>query len=391
MIDRQLYETIYRHIYHTNKTVIITGQRRSGKTLLLKQFLTENDSYYNLEDPADCVLFSDISVDRLKMLFGTHPHFVILDEIQYLKNVDTMMELVRNHLPHITLLASRSVHSITGHNGGDDTMGKEVTLEIYPLTLREIIDISYPCNKIEQLVDNVKQTRINDLIPYLLTFGTIPEVFLVPQYERKRQLLQEYISSLLFKDLFIFEKIRNPTKLTRLTQLLAHRVGHLINPSELAQQLDVSRNTVLHYIDLLEKFSIITRIRAYSTRPQDEINKYFKVYFTDIGLLNAIIGDFRPIELRNPMTVEGLFENLVHNTLHTANKYGKTGEVIYFWRNRNGYGVDFILSNDEKNCITPINIEYADATHLTRAFIRSYGEKITIYHCITQHTLWQYI
>jgi uncharacterized protein len=56
--------------------------------------------------------------------------------------------------------------------------------------------------------------------------------------------------------------------------------------------------TVERYIDLLEKTFILYTLPARNTNPRNEIKKSRKVYFWDLGIRNALIGNFNPIEIR---------------------------------------------------------------------------------------------
>ena len=66
----------------------------------------------------------------------------------------------------------------------------------------------------------------------LLIYDSLPEVFLEPDLSRKQMLLNNYINSLLFKDIFEIEDIRNPVDFKKLLQLLALQLGKEVNSNE---------------------------------------------------------------------------------------------------------------------------------------------------------------
>ena len=89
--------------------------------------------------------------------------------------------------------------------------------------------------------------------------------------------MKEISDSFLFKDLLMIESIKRPRAIVDISQLLAYQVGNLVNPSEIAASIGVSRETVMHYIDLLEKFFIVFRIHPYEKNQRDVIKGKFKV------------------------------------------------------------------------------------------------------------------
>ncbi len=391
MIGRQISQKISKYISKTSRAIIIIGQRRVGKTFLLKNLMQKGDLYYDFEEFVDHSLFQR-NVAQLQNIFGEKPKKVIFDEIQYLDDAGSIIKLIHDHLPHIKLLASGSASFLLMQNIGDSAMGRKVVFTMYPLTLREMIGASLEDYKgIGGFDTLLSKATLDANTQQVLVYGSLPEVFNESDLAIKKAILKEYISSLLYKDIFSIEGIRNSSKIVKLTQLLALQVGNLVNPNELARQLEVSRDTVVRYIDLLEKFSIINEVASYSKNPRKEISKQSKVYFTDLGVLNALVGDFRPIAMRNTNSLGGLFENLVYNTLKANFEYFDTGHTIHFWRDRNGYEVDFVLTNSQTGKLTPIEVKYGAGVNLTKAFIAHYQNEIDEYHCITRENFWQYI
>jgi len=78
--------------------------------------------------------------------------------------------------------------------------------------------------------------------------------------------------------------LRNKTKLRNLLKLLAYQIGNLVSLNELAKQLQLARETVGHYISLLEEAFIIFRLPGFSRNLRKEITKMDKIYFTDLGI-----------------------------------------------------------------------------------------------------------
>lgn len=82
-------------------------------------------------------------------------------------------------------------------------------------------------------------------------------------------------------------------------QLLAFQIGKEVSCSELGASPGMSKNTVDHYLDFLEKAFVIQRLDGFSRNLRNEITKNSRYYFIDNGVRNALINSFNPIDLRN--------------------------------------------------------------------------------------------
>jgi predicted AAA+ superfamily ATPase len=94
----------------------------------------------------------------------------------------------------------------------------------------------------------------------------------------------------------------------------------------------------------LEKSFIIFRLTAFSRNLRTELKKARKVYFYDNGIRNAVIGDFRPLELRND--VGGLWENFLISERQKRNLFHGFYGSNYFWRTQRQQEVDYLEEYD---------------------------------------------
>ena len=141
-------------------------------------------------------------------------------------------------------------------------------------------------------------------------------------------------------DIFQLEGIRKPDKITRLVQLLAFQIGNEVSIAELGGQLGMSKNTVNHYLDLLEKSFVIHHLSGFSRNLRKEITKSRRYYFWDTGIRNAIINNFNPLDLRNDVGM--LWENYIISERRKRNEY--TGRFVdsYFWRTYDRKEIDLV-------------------------------------------------
>ena len=261
---------------------------------------------------------------------------------------------------------------------------------IHPLTPREIVgDIDNGKYKIGTYNKRLNKPTIDAQINNLMIYGSLPEVYLETNKARKKQILKNYVSSLLFKDVLEIEGIRKPRVFKQLLRLLALQIGSEVNPNKLAQQLEINRRTVVEYIKLYEKFKVIYSLEAFSNNPRKEISKGFKVYFSDLGVRNAVIDNF--VQVGSRTDKGAMFENLVVNIFRQNIDYYDLVYKIYFWRTFTKAEVDLILKNNETDKLIPIEIKYSQSERLSKSFMETYQDRIKKTFCVNKDNLWKFI
>jgi predicted AAA+ superfamily ATPase len=162
----------------------------------------------------------------------------------------------------------------------------------------------------------------------------------------KNRYLNDLISSYLLKDILAFENIKNSDKIIALLRLIAFQIGGLVSTSELGQQLSMSGNTVIKYLDLLSKVFIIHRVGGFSRNLRKEITKNSRWYFLDNGIRNILVANVNPIELRND--ISQLWENYIISERLKFQKY--SGMIVnnYFWRTYDQQEIDWVAERGGK-------------------------------------------
>src|SRR3989338_11195105 len=178
----------------------------------------------------------------------------------------------------------------------------------------------------------------------VLIFGSYPEVLLQNTTEQKKRILDELVSSYLLKDILILDKIKSPNTLLDILRALAFQVGKEVSFSEIGNLVGKDVKTVQRYVDILEKTFVLKRVRGYSNNQRNEISKKSKFYFYDLGVRNAIINQYNPIELRND--IGALWENFFFMELYKKSLALKEYKEFYFWRTYQGLEVDIITEQN---------------------------------------------
>jgi len=378
-----------------NKVIFLIGQRQVGKTYELKRIGPQFGEvlYFDFEDINNQKLFSP-AVSILESIIGNKngKRLLLLDEIQYLEQSGSILKLLHDHFPKTKILATGSATFLLLKNIGDSLYGRNFTFNMHPLTLREIIgDIDVDKGKYEIGAYNKRLNKpiIDAQINNLMIYGSLPEVYLETNKIRKKQILKNYVSSLLFKDVLEIEGIRMPRVFKQLLGLLALQIGSEVNPNELAQQLEINRRTVVEYIGLYEKFRVIYTLEAFSNNPRKEITKGLKVYFSDLGIRNAVIDNF--VQASSRVDRGALFENLVVNIFKQNMDYCDFAYKIHFWRTFAKAEVDLILKNNETGKLIPIEIKYSQTKEPSKSFMNAYGSRIQKNFCVNKNNLWKFV
>ena len=333
----RLYDQLLRdHFADTNKMAFLSGPRQVGKTTTSRRALP--DALY---------LNWDVSSHRSLILKGPEAVFEamggsVLSEKKRLIIFDEIHKFPRwkNFLKGFFDLYHATVSvCITGsarlsafRYGGDSLMGRYFPYRMHPLSVREIASPSL-----------CKETRLapaairDGAFRRLLDFGGFPEPFIRADtrfYNRWRRLRLD----LLFKeDLRDLTHISDVARIRTLADLLAARSGGLLNYSHLANDLQVSVDTVRRWIDILEELYFCFRLRPYSRKIARSLVREPKVYLWDWSLI------------KDPGT---RFENMVaSHLLKTAHFFTDAGFgtfELHYLRDKQKREVDFAMIRDDE-------------------------------------------
>ena len=311
------------------KVVVIYGARRTGKTTLIQEFLKGETAPYLLvsgEDITVAPYLASQSIEKLKAFVGSN-RLLVVDEAQKLTNIGLNLKLLIDHVADLRIIATGSSSFDLARSIGEPLTGRKTTLIQYPLAQLEI--------------GTTEQRHQTDArLESRLIYGSYPEVVLLQDNRERAQYLKEIVSSYLYKDILELEGIRQSAKLGRLLQLLALQIGKEVSYTELGSSLGLSKNTVNHYLDLLEKAFVLQRLGGFSRNLRTEITKNHRYYFIDCGVRNALINNFNPLELRSD--VGELWENYLIMERLKKQAYLSEEANNYFWRTYAQHEIDLV-------------------------------------------------
>jgi predicted AAA+ superfamily ATPase len=329
MITRLLQPRISQQLQDGGKVVVIYGARQVGKTTLVQRVLADLP-YRTLAINADEVRYAETlssrDLRRLRDLVAGYD-LLFLDEAQRIPEIGVNLKLLVDHLPDLRIV-------VTGSSSLD--LASRIQ---EPLTGRAWVHTLYPI-AVSELARNFNPFELDELLEDRLVMGSYPEVFTIQRAADRREYLQNLAASYLFKDVLEIGGVRHSQKLRNLLRLLAYQVGSEVSYTELGGQLQMSKDTVASYIDLLEQSFVIFRLGGFSRNLRKEVTRQDKIYFWDLGVRNVVIGNLRPLAERND--VGALWENFVIAERLKRLRYSQTPANLYFWRTYTGAEIDIV-------------------------------------------------
>jgi len=190
------------------------------------------------------------------------------------------------------------------------------------------------------------------------------------------EILKTLTDSYLYKDILAFNTIKKPEILEKLLQALAYQTGQEVSYNELAQLLGIDKNTVNSYITILENSYVIFKLPSFSKNLRNEIKRNQKIYFYDNGLRNAVLNDFRALELRQDKGA--LWENFLISERLKLNSYHKNLVQSYFWRTTTQQEIDYIETKPEKLEAFEFKWRPNSKVKIPKTFENSYNTKVKL-------------
>lgn len=354
MIKRPSYMEKLQSIKEKQIIKVITGLRRSGKSIILEMFAEKliadgvdesqiifinfEDKLYEKLDNSDA-LYSYLINKLVKNKFT----YIFLDEIQNVKNFEKCVD---------SLFIKKNVDLyITGSNakilsGELATLlaGRYIEIEVFPLSFAEYIG--------EEKYDLERKFR------NYLRFGSLPYIM---QLNNDEALIHQYLrgifETVIIKDVMERNKIKEEMLLRSLVKFLFNNIGGTISTKKIVDTLTTAgrktnSHTIENYLIALEKSFIIHEATRYDIKGKEYLKTLSKYYIADIGLRNMLLG-YRDIDMGH------ILENIIYLELKRRGYeigIGKIGENE----------VDFIAFNQYEKLYIQVAENTRDANVLKR-------------------------
>lgn len=375
MIPRLLRPRVSDQLQVGGKIVLIYGARQVGKTTLVREVLRDLP-YRTLSINADEMRFVDVLSSRdLRRLRGLVEGYELLfiDEAQRIPEIGINLKLLIDELPHLRIVATGSSSLDLASKVQEPLTGRAWVHRLYPIAMAEL-RLQYSRFELDAMLED------------RLVFGSYPDIFTLAGDDQRREYLVNLSASYLYKDLLEIGGIRFSSKLRNLVRLLSFQIGHEVSLSELGSQLQMSKETVASYIDLLEQSFVVFRLGGFSRNLRKEVSKQNKVYFWDLGVRNVVIDNLKPLAQRND--AGALWENFVVSErlkwLHGQQMLAS----LYFWRTYTGAEIDIV--EERGGAFHAYECKWARAGgRLPESFQKAYPG--ASYEIVNRDSVWDYI
>lgn len=358
MINRLISNTI-RQKFFRGKAIIVVGPRQVGKTTLLKMLATEFDRkvlVWNCDEPDVRRRLTEPTSTMLGAETAGYD-IVFIDEAQRVQNIGITLKLLIDNYPDKQVVVTGSSAIELSNSINEPLTGRKYEYVLFPFSAEELLD-EYGAQEESRLLER------------RLIYGSYPEVVNLPGEERET--LTNLVSSYLYKDIFSFQDVRKPEIIEQLLQALALQIGSEVSFSELGRLLGLNSITIQRYIDLLEKSYVVFHLRSFSRNVRSELKKSRKIYFYDNGVRNALLGDYKPLDLRND--IGGLWENYLISERMKHNAYNAFYGKSYFWRTQQQQEVDYIEDYDGVLHTYEFKWSSTKQPRLTETFAKNYPD-----------------
>ena len=332
MIIREKYMSQIRPFYESDLIKIITGIRRCGKSVILKQVQHELEASgkrclfldFDLRPVRNRISNADALIAYINENLGADKLYVFLDEIQ---NVDSWNEALRTiRLFNTSVFATGSNSKLLSREFTKELSGRYVSFRIKPFVYREAKEYA------DQLGRDFS-------ISNYLVWGGFPAAIEQPDEESMKRYLNDLNSTIIYHDLENRYGIRKKEVFERIADFVLVSNARVFSAKSISdymkgQNISVSVPTVIKYLEYLKEAYVIEDVPLYSPKAKAKLNYYYKLYNEDVSF--------------NSIRVFGNRFDLTHNLENVVlNELIYLGYDVTVYNNK-GREIDFRVAKDGK-------------------------------------------
>lgn len=287
-IERSEYLNRIKNLKNTPDIKVITGIRRSGKSILMQEYISYLKDHY--EDINIIFIdFMDLSFEALKEYHALHTYveehyrqgkenYLFIDEVQMCPN----FELVEN-----SLYSKRKYDIyITGSNAfllsadlATLFTGRYIEIHVYPFSFKEYCKYYSENSDIDMLFEE-----------YTIKGGFVGSYAYNTEKDRK-DYIKEVYETIVTRDLAQKYSLPDTQMLQRLSEFLMDNISNLTSPSKISNMLTSTNHvTIGKYIKYLCNAFVFYDIKRYDIRGKKYLKSTEKFYLSDVGMRYAILG-----------------------------------------------------------------------------------------------------
>lgn len=349
IVKRDLYLNKLISLKDKDLIKVVTGMRRSGKTVLLFELfyghLLESgvdESHIiriNLEYVSNMplrnitALYAEIKA-RIK---DEKRYYVLLDEIQYVDSFEDLLNSLKSEF-HCDVYVTGSNSKLLSKDISTKLRGRSIEVRVFPFSFKEYMEVS----------KKDKAAAFNEYMYY----GGLPFMATETDDLLKKEYLKMMCDTVITKDIIDRYKIRNPELFNAVFDFLCSNIGSYVNSLKISNTLasngiKITDDTVSRYIDYMQNAFLFYKVARFDVRGKEYLKSLYKYYITDIGIRNQKI-NYRQIEVTHTL------ENIIYNELLVR------GYTVDIGKNQNKE-IDFIARRDGSLSYIQVAYSVADA------------------------------
>ena len=364
MTKRELYIEKIKPFINKDIIKVLTGIRRSGKSVMLKLIMEELKQNKIDEKQFININFENLINRELTTSDKLHEYilkkaseikkkcYIFLDEIQEVKDWEKCINSLRvNEEYDFDIYITGSNAKLLSGELSTYLAGRYVEFVIYPFSFKEFL---------ETLKSIQQDVSTREAFQKYVKFGGMPFLYnLAFEEEASLQYLKDIYSSIILKDITQRNKIRDTDLLERVISYLIMNVGNNFSATSISkffksENRKVSVETILNYIKAAEESFLIYRVSRDDLIGKKVLNVNEKYYIADHGMREAILGS-------NQRDINQIFENIIYLELLRKGYNVRVGKV-------DNLEVDFVCTKGNEKIYVQVAYLLASSETIEREF-----------------------
>ena len=361
-IKRSKYLDQLVHAKNTPDIKVITGIRRSGKSVLTEEyanFLKETEPNVNLVvikfqelDFEDLLEYHALNRYILEHHIPGKYNVLIIDEVQLCEKFEKVINSIHSKRIYDIYITGSNAFLLSSDLATLFT-GRTIEIKVFPFSFSEYLQFFNPSEPLDECFD-----------VYVRTGGMSGSY--VYQVEQKRyDYVKDIYDTILLRDLVQKYNIRNKTELLQIAEFMMDNISNILSPNSICDTLnrgksEITRKTVSKYIEYLEKAFLFYEAKRYDLRSKKYLENSKKYYLCDSSFRYAVNGT------RN-MDFGRVYENIVYLELL------RRGYEVYVGKLYKKE-IDFVAQKQNEK----IYIQVSDNISDEKTFAREYSPLLAI-------------
>lgn len=361
LIKRELYLKKIRAFYDVDLIKVLTGVRRSGKSVLLTQIRDEFIEKGIEQDHIIEINFEDIAFEKIrtaqklntyikKRIKDKGKYYIFLDEIQHVRSFEKTLSSLRATI-NCSIFVTGSNSKILSGRLATLLTGRCIEFRIMPFTFAE---------SIEYLNSIGKQADPYNFIYDYINWGGMPLRFSFEREGDVKNYLEQTYRGIIDKDIVTERSRISRQDFNQIADYVMANAGkefsstNIKNFFDSVNEVELDKKKIYRYLDKLEKACLINRVKKYNIVGKEALKYTEKQYAVDSG--------FRMINT-NLVNYEDSFflENIIYNELITR------GYQVFTGKTYKGE-VDFVVIDGKKKCFIQAAYLLASKETIQREF-----------------------